>query len=93
MKNRRIVAIFLILTIIFTLSGGTLAYLNWRSASNTAITFTVEAGFSCAADGGGNIISSQVMLTPSSCTNSTYAIKRTVKVMPTVKSGKMYMDL
>ena len=93
MKNRRIVAIFLILTIIFTLSGGTLAYLNWRSASNTAVTFTVEAGFSCAADGGGNITSSQVMLAPSSCTNSTYVIKRTVKVMPTVKSGKMYMDL
>ena len=93
MKNRKIVAIFLILTIIFTLSGGTLAYLNWRSASNTAVTFMVEAGFSCAADGGGNITSSQVMLAPSSCTNSTYAIKRTVKVMPTVESGKMYMDL
>ena len=93
MKNRKIITIFLILTIIFTLSGGTLAYLNWRSASNTAVTFMVEAGFSCTADGGGNIISSQVMLAPSSCTNSTYAIKRTVKVMPTVKSGKMYMDL
>ena len=93
MKNRRIVAIFLILTIIFTLSGGTLAYLNWRSASNTAVTFMVEAGFSCAADGGGNITSSQVMLAPSSCTNSTYAIKRTVKVMPTVENGKVYMDL
>ena len=93
MKNRKIITIFLILTIIFTLSGGTLAYLNWRSASNTAVTFTVEAGFSCAADGGGNITSSQVMLAPSSCTNSTYAIKRTVKVMPTVKSGKMYMYL
>ncbi len=83
----------MILTIIFTLSGGTLAYLNWRSASNTAVTFTVEPSFSCAADGGGNITSSQVMLAPSSCTNSTYAIKRTVKVMPTVESGKMYMDL
>ena len=93
MKNRKIITIFLILTIIFTLSGGTLAYLNWRSASNTAVTFTVESSFSCAADGGGNITSSQVMLAPSSCTNSTYAIKRTVKVMPTVKSGKMYMDL
>ena len=93
MKNRKIITIFLILTIIFTLSGGTLAYLNWRSASNTAVTFTVEPSFSCAADGGGNITSSQVMLAPSSCTNSTYAIKRTVKVMPTVESGKMYMDL
>ena len=93
MKNRKIITIFLILTIIFTLSGGTLAYLNWRSASNTAVTFTVEPSFSCAADGGGNITSSQVMLAPSSCTNSTYAIKRTVKVMPTVKNGKVYMDL
>ena len=93
MKNRKIITIFLILTIIFTLSGGTLAYLNWRSASNTAVTFTVEAGFSCAADGEGDITSSQVMLAPSSCTNSTYAIKRTVKVMPTVKNGKVYMDL
>lgn len=53
MKNRKIVAIFLILTIIFTLSGETLAYLNWRNASNTAVTFTVEPSFSCAADGGG----------------------------------------
>ena len=93
MKNRKIITIFLILTIIFTLSGGTLAYLNWRSASNTAVTFTVEPSFSCAADGGGNITSSQVMLAPSSCTNSTYAIKRTVKVMPTVENGKVYMDL
>ena len=51
MKNKKIVTIFLILTIIFTLSGGTLAYLNWRSASNTAVTFTVEPSFSCTSDG------------------------------------------
>lgn len=93
MKNKRMFIILIIFVIVMALVGGTLAYFSWRSASNTAVTFTVEAGFSCVADGGGNIISSQVMLAPSSCTNSTYAIKRTVKVMPTVKSGKMYMDL
>ena len=93
MKNKRMFIILIIFVIVMALVGGTLAYFSWRSASNTAVTFTVEAGFSCAADGGGNITSSQVMLAPSSCTNSTYAIKRTVKVMPTVKNGKVYMDL
>ena len=93
MKNKRMFIILIIFVIVMALVGGTLAYFSWRSATNTAVTFTVEAGFSCAADGGGNITSSQVMLAPSSCTNSTYAIKRTVKVMPTVKNGKVYMDL
>ena len=47
MKNRKIVAIFLILTIIFTLSGGTLAYLNWRSSNSqqTNVTFNLPANF------------------------------------------------
>ena len=47
MKNRKIITIFLILTIIFTLSGGTLAYLNWRSSNSqqTNVTFNLPANF------------------------------------------------
>lgn len=59
MKNRNILTILLVLTIIFTIMGGSLAYYNWQTseAEKTNVTFTVEKQFSCSADGGGNISS------------------------------------
>ena len=97
MERKKLSIILLIITIIFTIIGGSLAYLNWQTSTEqqTAVTFTVTSDFSCAADGGGNITSNDVALAPCECTNSTYAIKREIKVMPTITStGKtIYMDL
>ena len=58
MKNRKIITIFLILTIIFTLSGGTLAYLNWRSSNSqqTNVTFNLPANFADYIDVKGDAI-------------------------------------
>lgn len=59
MKNRNILTILLVLTIIFTIMGGSLAYYNWQTseAEKTFVTFTIENEFSCSANGGGNISS------------------------------------
>ena len=59
MKNRNILTILLVLTIIFTIMGGSLAYFTWQTseAEKSNVTFTVEKQFSCSADGGENISS------------------------------------
>ena len=56
-KNKRIVLIVGIIVLILSIIGGTYAVFKWRSTDEqkTNITFTAEAGFSCSADGGGNI--------------------------------------
>ncbi len=95
-KNKRIITVLMILTIVFTITGGTLAYWAWRTtdAQKTNITFTITSDFSCSADGGGNITSGSVKLVPTVVSNTTTAnyIKREVKVTPT--TGKtIHMDL
>ena len=94
-KNKTII-ILSILTIIFTIMGGTLAYFNWQSSSeqNTAVTFTVGANFSCSADGGGSINNNTGTLAPAHCNNENYAFKRIVKVNVS-KSGanNIYLDM
>ena len=94
MKNRNILTILLVLTIIFTIMGGSLAYFTWQTseAQKTNVTFTVEKQFSCSADGGGNITGANFAPTDS-CTGS-YALKRTIKSMPQITGTKtIYMDL
>ena len=93
MKNRNILTILLVLTIIFTIMGGSLAYYNWQTSESqkTVVTFTIENEFSCSADGGGNI--SSVNIAPTTCTGS-YALKRTIKAMPKLSvASPIYMDL
>ena len=98
-KNKKILTILITLTIIFTAIGSSLAYLSWVSSEEqkTQITFTATAGFSCSADGGGNITAGDVNLVPTLVNDSTTVnyIKRTVSVKPTItESGKtIYMDL
>ena len=96
-KNNKIGIILIILVVIITIIGSTFAYWSWQTASNqqTAVTFTVNPGFSCSADGGGNITSNDKQIIPATCTNNTYAIKRTVTVSPTITNndGDIYMDL
>ena len=98
-KNKRIITVLMILTIVFTIMGGTFAYWSWRTtdAEKTNITFSITSDFSCAADGGGDITSSDVNLVPTVVNDKTTAnyIKREVKVTPTINTtGKtVYMDL
>ena len=86
MDNKKKITILIILSLIITILGGTLAYWNWQtsSAQDTSVTFTVESTFSCSADGGGPITSSDVELVPSTCDNANYAIKRMITVNPTL---------
>ena len=98
-KNKRIITVLMILTIVFTIMGGTLAYWSWRTtdAQKTNITFTITSDFSCSADGGGDITSNSINLVPTVVSSTTTAnyIKREVKVTPTINTtGKtVYMDL
>ncbi len=98
-KNKKIILVLGILTVVFTIIGGSLAYFSWISseAQKTNIVFTVERTFSCAADGGGSITNNNAIIVPTLVNSSTSAnyIKREVKVTPTInESGKtIYMDL
>ena len=98
-KNKRIITVLMILTIMFTIMGGTFAYWSWRTtdAEKTNITFSLTSDFSCSADGGGDITSSDVNLVPTVVNDKTTAnyIKREVKLTPTINTtGKtVYMDL
>ena len=98
-KEKRIITVLMILTIVFTIMGGTLAYWSWRTtdAQKTNITFTITSDFSCSADGGGDITSGSINLVPTIVSSTTTAnyIKREVKVTPTINTtGKtVYMDL
>ena len=77
--------------------GGSLAYWQWttNTAERTSITLTVTEEFRCDADGGGDISSEEKYLVPTDCTNSDYAILRTIKVNPTLFSNNtnVSMDL
>ena len=97
-NNRKIKigTVLIVLAVIAMIVGSTFAYWNWQTASaqQTAVTFTVSAGFSCSADGGGNISPGDISLAPATCTNENYAVKRTVTVSPTINiDGDIYMDL
>ena len=98
-KNKRIIIIVSITVLILSIVGGSLAYWSWVSNTNekTNVTFTLASGYSCAADGGGNISSGEKVLIPT-LVSEKYAdnyIKRTVTVSPTIDTtGKtVYMDL
>ncbi len=96
-KQKYFVLILVIAVITVTIVGATFAYWSWstNSAQSTAVTFTVSQGFSCSADGGGNITSNDVELMPTSCTDTTHAIKRTVVVSPSITRDNLdiYLDL
>ena len=56
-KNKKIIIIVSITILILSIVGGTLAYWSWVTNTNqrTNVTFTLASGYSCSADGGGNI--------------------------------------
>ena len=96
-KGQKLFITFIVIgTVICLLVGSTFAYWSWssNSAQATTVAFTVASDFSCSADGGGNLTSSDVELAPAKCTDPDYAIKRTVKVSTTQNSDKtIYLDM
>ena len=87
-----IIAIF---AVIFTFFGGSLAYWQWTTneTERTSIALTVKEDFRCDADGGGDISNNEKYLVPTDCTNTDYAIQRTVTVTPTLFSNELGVDL
>ncbi len=95
-KQKLFIIIIITATITCLIIGSTFAYWTWStsSAQATTVSFTVASGFTCSADGGGNLTSSNVQLMPADCTNSEHAIKRAVKVSTVQDSGKtIYLDM
>ena len=100
--NKRTLLIILgIVIIVLLVAVSTYAYWTWVSntAQRTNVEFTIGEGFSCSADGGGNITSStldsnDITLVPSSCTNASHTISRTVKLTTTVSNSlTVYTDM
>ena len=95
MKNKNLIIILIMLTITFTIIGGSLAYYNWQTSESqkTELTFTIDKKMSCSADIGGTISSNDTHLMPDSCTG-THAIKRTLTTKTqTINNNSIYMDL
>ena len=95
-KNKKIITLLGVFTIIFTVIGSSLAYLSWQTstAQQTSVTFTTEADFSCSADGGGNITSGSITIVPTTCDNSEHVIKRTISTSVENKGERsVYLDL
>ena len=94
MKDRKVITIFIVLGIIFTILGGSLAYWSWSStnAQKTNVTFTVGSTFSCSANGGGNITNTNYLV-PTECDNATYAIKKEITVNTTSQNANEIINL
>ena len=96
-KKKKVMVVLITLTIIFIVIGSTFAYLSWSSSEEqkTQVTFTKEAGYSCSANGGGNITEGDVVIAPTDCTTGKHVIKREITVNTTITDINMpiYMDL
>ena len=90
MNNKKWYIITAIFSLIFTFFGASLARWVWTSdnTSKTSIALTIKEDFRCDADGGGDITSNEKQLVPTDCTNTKYAIQRTIKVTPTINSDQ-----
>ena len=96
-KQDKTIIFIIIAVVTILLIGSTFAYFTWVSntSQRTTVSFTSGAGFSCSANGGGNITSNDISLAPTTCTDTTRAIKRTVTVSPTItqNDGAIYLDM
>ena len=80
-KNKIIISVIAVLLIAAIVAGGTYAYWSWTSntAQRTNVSFTVDApNMSASINGNGS--STVSSLAPTTCTNSTYAMKKTVAI-------------
>ena len=95
MDKKKIFLILAIFGLILTFFGGSLAYWQWTTneTERTSIALTVKEDFRCDADGGGNISSGEKYLVPTDCTNTDYAIQRTLSVNTTLFTDKQNVSL
>jgi len=95
--NRKLAITLIMLGIILTFFGSSLAYFNWETSESqkTEVAVTVSRDFMCTIDGGGSIESSDYQLVPTGCTDPNYAIQREVKVKPTLykQNGNVLLDM
>lgn len=99
-KNKIIIMVIVIIAVALLISSATFAYWTWRSAdsANTSVVLAVEEGYSCTADGGGNITpTDSITIVPSTCTNTSHVIKKTIKTNVTLDTnvypGPIYLNL
>ena len=99
MTDKRRVLLSVIFSFVLVFIGGTYAYWSWKGteAQKTSIKFTTTAEFSCSVDGDGTLelTSSDVVMAPSSCTNSKHVIKKEINAKAELYDSDLsaYMDL
>jgi len=93
--NRKLALTLIVLGIILSFFGGSLAYFNWETSESqkTAVAVTVTQDFMCTIDGGGTIESSNYQLIPTGCTDPEYAIQREVTISPTIYNTANNVEL
>ncbi len=83
MKNnvKTIISVVAVLAIIAIVGGGTYAYWSWSTTEEqrTLVTISIKGG-TMKIDGGGNISTTERSLVPTTCTNTSSAIQRKIKV-------------
>ena len=96
MKKMNIGLLIPIIIVLFiTIFGGTYAYFTWVSSNDqkTLVTFTATANYSCSADGGGNINSSNTKLAPTVCYDTDHVLKRTISVSGNTQSTSIGLNM
>ena len=96
-NKKKYILVFVIIFLVAIISGSTYSYWKWRSPNSSAtnVVFTTSTGFTCGADGGGNITQNEKQLLPTNCSLSNdYVIKRQIKAGVTnTNNTPIYMDL
>ena len=97
-KNKKLLKTIMLLTIIaIIITSSTYALLSWESSleQRTDVTFTKGEGFSCSANGGGDINAGEITLAPTDCTTGEHVIKRTITTSANITDNTLpvYMYL
>lgn len=86
-RNKLILAILVVAVIIVSVGGGTYAYFTWVTSTTqqTSVEFTVDqttlgGTLSAKIIGNGNVSNNDATFKPTTCTNSTNAIVKTVPI-------------
>ena len=95
-KKKYLMIGVIVLAVVLLISGGTYAFITWSANETQAtnVVFTVTPDYTCGADAGGHITSSDRMLAPTDCMDPEYAIQRTITTLSTTTGDKVIsMDL
>ena len=95
-KKKYLMIGVIVLAVVLLISGGTYAFIVWSANETQAtnVVFSVTPDYTCGADAGGHITSSDRMLAPTDCMDPEYAIQRTITTSSTTTGDKVIsMDL